>query len=117
MGIDIVDLSIRSFLGERLTLNGMKKQPRPLATLLLYMDPGIFGEVKGLDELIADGTVDYGTVFKKRGDNVDANRTSSNRAAMLLMTADTREELDRKTEEVLERIDILDADGFSRMAR
>ncbi len=48
---------------------------------------------------------------------MDANRTSSNRAATLLMTADTREELEEKTKFVLEHIDIVDIDGISRMAR
>lgn len=116
-GVDIVELSMDSFLGNELSLKGMFAQPRQLATLLLYMEPGVFGELTGLDELLADGTVDYGVVLKKRGDPVDANRTSSNRAATLLMTAETREALDEKTSEALHRIDILDIDGVSRLAR
>ena len=116
-GVDIVDLSIRSFLGEEITLEDMREKPRYLSTLLLYMEPGVFGEITGLEALLADGTVDYGVVLKKRGDEVDANRTSSNRAATLLMTAGTREELDEKTRIALERIDILDINGVSRLAR
>ena len=116
-GVDIVDLSIQSFLGEEMSLEGRFKRPKHLSTLLLYMDPGVFGEVKGLDELLKDGTVDYGAVLKKRGDEVDANRTSSNRAVTLLITADSRSELDKKTSVALERIDILDINGKSRMAR
>ena len=108
---------IQSFVGEHMTLDGKFDKPKHLSTLLLYMDPGVFGEVTGLDELLADGTVDYGAVLKRRGDEVDANRTSSNRAATLLMTADTREELEEKTKYVLEHIDIVDNDGISRMAR
>ena len=61
--------------------------------------------------------MDYGAVLKRRGDKVDSNRTSSNRAATLLMTADTGEALEEKTKMVLERIDIVDIDGISRMAR
>lgn len=116
-GVDIVDLSIRSFVGEQMTLDGKFDKPKHLSTLLLYMEPGVFGEVTGLDDLLADGTIDYGAVLKKRGDEVDANRTSSNRAATLLMTADTREELEEKTKFVLEHIDIVDINGISRMAR
>ncbi len=116
-GIDVVDLSIKSFLGEKLSLDGMKKQTRPLATLLLYMEPGVFGEVTGLDELLANGTVEYGTVLKKRGDIVDSNRTSSNRAVTLLLTAETNEELDEKTAFIRNKIDILDINGVSKIAK
>ena len=116
-GVDIVDLSIQSFVGEQMTLEGRFDKPKHLSTLLLYMEPGVFGEVTGLDELLKDGTVDYGAVLKRRGDEVDANRTSSNRAATLLMTADTREELEEKTKFVLDHIDIVDINGVSRMAR
>ena len=116
-GVDIVDLSIQSFLGEKMTLDGMFPQCRHLSTLLLYMEPGIFGEVTGLDDLLADGTVDYGAVLKKRGDIVDANRTSSNRAVTLLMTAKSKEELEEKTQKALRNIDILDMNGNSRLAR
>ena len=96
-GVDIVDLSIRSFVGGKMTLDGRFDKPRHLSTLLLYMEPG--------------------AVLKRRGDKVDSNRTSSNRAATLLMTADTGEALEEKTKMVLERIDIVDIDGISRMAR
>ena len=116
-GVDIVDLSIQSFLGEEMSLEGRFEKPKHLSTLLLYMNPGVFGEVKGFDELLDDGTVDYGAVLKKRGDKVDANRTSSNRAVTLLITAETRAELDEKTKTALDRIDILDINGQSRMAR
>lgn len=116
-GIDVVDLSIQSFLGEGLTLEGMYKHPRNLATLLLYMEPGVFGEVVGMQELLNTGTVDYGAVLKKRGDIVDSNRTSSNRAVTLLMTAKSREELEKKIKTTLNQIDILDINGVSRMAR
>lgn len=116
-GVDVVDLSIQSFIGEPLSLEGTFDHPRHLSTLLLYMEPGIFGEVVGLESLLADGTVDYGAVLKKRGDPVDANRTSSNRAATLLMTAASRKELAEKEKTVLDRIDILDINGISRIAR
>ena len=116
-GVDIVDLSIQSFIGEKMALEGKFERPRHLSTLLLYMNPGTFGEVTGLDELLADGTVDYGAVLKKRGDEVDANRTSSNRAVTLLITADTEEELEEKSQRAKGLIDILDINGESRMAR
>ena len=116
-GVDIVNLSIKSFIGEKMTLDGKYEKPRNLSTLLLYMDPGIFGEVNGLDTLIAEGVVDYGAVLKKRGDKVDSNRTSSNRAVTLLITADSKEQLEQKTKQAIEKIDILDINGKSRMAR
>ncbi len=116
-GIDIVDLSIQSFLGEKMSLEEKFGHPKHLSTLLLYMEPGVFGEVTGLDELLYDGTVDYGAVLKKRGDEVGANRTSSNRAVTLLITAQNRVELEEKTKNALERIDILDNTGKSHMAR
>lgn len=116
-GVDIVDISIQSFLGEEMSLEGQFERPRHVSTLLLYMEPGVFGKVTGMDELLKDGTVDYGTVLKKHGDEVDANRTSSNRAVTLLITAGTREELDKKMQKVMNVIDILDINGISRMAR
>lgn len=116
-GVDIVELSIQSFLGEKMSLKGRFERPRYMSTLLLYMEPGVFGEVTGLQRLLEEGTVDYAAVLKKRGDKVNANRTSSNRAATLLMTADSKIELEEKTNKVLDDIDILDIDGNSCMAR
>jgi len=116
-GVDIVELSIQSFLGEEMSLAGKLDPPKHVSTLLLYMEPGVFGEVTGLDALKKDGTVAYAAVLKKRGDAVDANRTSSNRAVTLLITANSRSELDEKTRSALETVDILDVNGISRMAR
>ena len=116
-GVDIVDLSIQSFLGETLSLEGKFDKCKKLATLLLYMEPGVFGEVTGLDTLLSDGTVDYAAVLKKRGAAVGADRTSSNRALTLIVSAETDEELEQKTQKALGAIDILDIDGVSRIAR
>ena len=116
-GVDIVDLSIRSFTGEPLSLEGMREKPKCLSTLLLYMNPGVFGKVTGLEELEAEGIVDYSAVLKKEGDAVGPDRTSSNRAVTLLTTAETPEELEEKTKAALSRVDILDTEGVSRMAR
>lgn len=116
-GVDIVDLSIQSFVGEQMTLIGKLDNPKYLSTLLLYMEPGVFGEVRGLDDLMQNGIVDYGVVLKRYGDEVDANRTSSNRVATLLMIADNREKLEEKMKYVMNHIDIVDIDGISRMAR
>lgn len=116
-GIDIIELSIQSFLDEKMTIDGMFEEPNHLSTLLLYMEPGIFGAVTGLDELLADSIVDYGVVLKKRGDVVGTDRTSSNRAVTLLMTAESADELDIKIRTVMERIDILDTEGVSRLSR
>ncbi len=116
-GVDVVELSIRSFTGEKMSLDGMFEENRHLATMLLYMEPGIFGEVTGLDTLKDEGIVDYYTVFKKRGDEVDANRTSSNRAVTVLITAKSPEELDVKSKIAINRIHILDVNGIDRLAR
>lgn len=116
-GVDIMELSIKSFLGEEMSLDGRFDAPKHISTLLMYMEPGVFGEVTGLEDLLADGTVDYGAVLKRRGDPIDDNRTSSNRIATLLMSAGSEQELNKKTEEVLKRIDIVDINGISRMAR
>ena len=117
VGIDIVDLSIASFTGEPMDLSGRFEHTRHLATLLLYMEPGVFDRVEGLDGLLADGTVDYAAVLKKRGAVVTADRSSSNRAVTLLLTADSAEELTKKTQTARETIRILDADGTDRLSR
>ena len=116
-GVDIVDLSINSFIGDPLSLEDKYDYPRLLSTVILYMDPGIFGEVKGFDELLNDHTVDYGVVMKRRGDKVDGNRTSSNRAVTLIVSADSEYEMDIKMKRVYELIDIIDINGVSRLSR
>ena len=116
-GVDIVDLSIKSFLGEKMSLEDRFDKTKHLSTLLLYMQPCVFGKVTGLDEMMSEGLIDYGVVLKRPGDIVGSDRTSSNRAVTLIMTADTAEDLERKTAEVIRRIDILDIDGNSRLER
>ena len=117
IGVDIVDLSINSFIGDTLTLEGKLDNPRLLSTVILYMDPGVFGEVIGLDELINEHTVDYGVVLKRRGDMVDSNRTSSNRAVTLIVCADSASEMGIKMKRVYELIDIKDINGVSRLSQ
>lgn len=116
-GVDIVELSIDSFLGKQLTIDGKFERTKCLSTLLLYMDPGVFGSVTGLDELLRNKIVDYSAVLKKHGAVVGADRTSSNRVLTLLMSAESKEELDLKTEKVLKQIDIEDIYGVSRMVK
>ena len=106
-GYDAVEYVIDSYLGNPLVFEPSQDN-RFQSTLLLYMVPGTFDHISGLDELKEKRVVYETFVMKTKGDVVDGDMRSSNRVAAFVVQGDSYDELKRKARLAIEKIEIFD---------
>lgn len=109
-GFDVVEAAIDSFIGNPITFEG-KQLSKCYSTNLLYMLPGIFDHVEGLEELKKTGFVNEIFVMKNKGSVVDSDMRSSNRVAAFILEADSFTELNNKEEKAIKSVEVRDEDG------
>lgn len=107
VGYDIVESAIDSFIGKDIDFNG-KSLDRCYSTNLLYMLPGNYDHIDGLNELKNNGFVSEVFVFKNRGAEVDNDLKSSNRVAAFILSANSYDELKTKEKHAIESVEIRD---------
>ncbi len=115
-GFDIIDASVESFLGRPVTLDYSSAE-QYYVTSFIYAQPGLFGCVSGIDELVRDGSVEYFEQYKAKGARIGADLSSNNRIGVFGLKAETRAGLFDKARKIVQQIDILDLDGNSIMRR
>ena len=81
------------------------------STILLYIVPGVYDHIFGLDELKKEGLVYESFMMKSSGDVIDGDMRSSNRVAAFVVQGDSYEELRRKARMAIEKVEIFDNDG------
>lgn len=106
-GYDAVEYVIDSYLGNPLVFEPSQDN-RFQSTVLLYMVPGTFDHISGLDELKEKRVVYETFVMKTKGDVVDGDMRSSNRVAAFVVQGDSYDELKRKARLAIEKIEIFD---------
>ena len=106
-GYDAVEYVIDSYLGNPLVFEPSQDN-RFQSTVLLYMVPGTFDHISGLDELKEKRVVYETFVMKTKGDVVDEDMRSSNRVAAFVVQGDSYDELKRKARLAIEKIEIFD---------
>lgn len=106
-GYDAVEYVIDSYLGNPLVFEPSQDN-RFQSTVLLYMVPGTFDHISGLDELKEKRVVYETFVMKTKGDVVDGDMRSSNRVAAFVVQGDSYDELKRKARLAIEKIEIYD---------
>jgi len=115
-GFDAVDAAIDSFLGHEIVFHG-RTLNKCYSTNLLYMHPGTFDHVKGLDRLKDSGLATEVFVMKNKGSVIDSDMRSSNRVAAFILSADSYEELNQKEEEAVKQIEVKDTAGKDLLNR
>ena len=109
-GFDFIESSIRSFLKE--PIEGTINYPKIKYVMrFLYMKPGVFDHIAGIDELLADGTVNHFFPFVMRGKQIDSSMSSSNRICAIMTEGDTYEEAENKVTFALGRLAVIDERG------
>lgn len=115
-GFDVVEAAIDSFLGKDIEFNG-KSLDKCYSTNLLYMCPGVFDHIDGLEELKDNGIATEVFVMKSKGAEVDSDMRSSNRVAAFILSANSHDELNTKERLAIESIEIRDESGKALLNR
>lgn len=109
-GFDYIESSIRSFLKE--PIEGEINNPKEKYVMrFLYMKPGVFDHIKGVEDLLADGTVNHFFPFVIKGKQIDSSMSSGNRICAIMTNGKTYGEAECKIATALEQLSVIDADG------
>lgn len=110
-GFDYVESSIRSFLGEQIEgiISNFKDK---YVIRLLYMKPGIYDHIEGVEELLSDEILNHFFPFVVKGGKiVDASMSSGNRICGIMASGESYDEAERKISIALGKIALIDATG------
>lgn len=109
-GIDITELSIRSFINESVIV-----KPQPLkmmyAETFIYAKPCEFGSLKFSNDVSSEGLVETVHQYKTRGMTIGAEISSNNRIGSIIVSGSNTHELNSKTKRGLDGISVLDIAG------
>jgi biotin carboxylase len=106
-GVDIVDLSIRSFLHEpvKLKINNSK---RFFAETFIYAKECAFDRIELQDPDLLNHTIDYLHQYKTPGMAVGGALTSNNRVGCFIVSGKTISELHQKINRVVDSLSVMD---------
>lgn len=116
-GIDMLQHSIDSYLGNSLKIPKLRETKKVYATVLMYMKPGVFGSIKGLEKLKLRESYEYVSILKKPGEVVSSELNSGNRVACMILSASSEEEIRSEIDQVYNTIEIYDIEGKACMRR
>lgn len=116
VGYDAVEAAIDSFLGNRVLVKPMELN-KCYSTNLLYMNPGMFEKIKGLDSMKEVGLAKEYFQMKKAGTQIDNDMRSGNRVGAFIVEAETYKELLSIEKKIYENIKVLDKEGNDLLKR
>lgn len=86
-------------------------ESRYISNVFIYCRPGVFDRLVGFEELKQKGMLSEYFLFKWQGATMNSATNSGDRVGGFTVQADTLEELQRKYNEVISTIQVLDPDG------
>lgn len=116
-GFDIIDAAIDSFFCKPIDLSKWHPMNKCFAVNQIYGRNGIYGHTIGGEELLADGTIENISFYKKTGDYIDESRASSGRIGVMVFSADSEIYIRKKIKKAFTIIDSFDTDGISMIRR
>ena len=113
-GVDIIELSVSSFLGEVIPTVSMNRCEETYAETFLYASQGAFGKIE-YDPVgpQLDSHVVCVNTYKTAGMVIGSELSSNNRVGAIIVRAGKAEEIEAITRAVLEKIDVIDIRGES----
>lgn len=116
-GYDIIQNSIRSFLGEPIEVSDLSRRHKLMMDTYLYVnsprdgseEEQIFGSVSYND--IAKANIEYEKVYRKKGDSIGYKISSNNRVGCFVVSGTTEQELLDKQATVIANMEVFDIDG------
>lgn len=115
-GFDVLNSVIDSFLGNKVSVH-IQENRRYYATCLIYMNPGTFDHISGLQEQKASGDIVEYFILKDKGTQIDASMSSGNRVGAFVVEADNITELNEKIKKGYENIEVYDLAGNAMLNR
>lgn len=109
-GFDVLNAAIDSFLGQ-VVFPEIIENRMCYSTNLLYMEPGVFKSIEGLDKLKEQSIIKDFFVMKKPGTIIDNNMSSGNRVGAFVVEAVDYDSLLKKEQDVLSQIEIYNEAG------
>lgn len=116
-GFDIIDAAIDSFFGKPIDLSNWHPMNKCFAVNQIYGRNGSYDHTTGGEELLADGTIEELSFYKKTGDYIDESRASSGRIGVMVFSADTESDIRKKINKAFATIDSFNTDGKSMIRR
>lgn len=116
-GYDIIQNSIRSFLGEPIEISDIGKRDKLLMDTYLYVNAprNIYDEEQQFRNIaynnIARNNVEYEKCYRKRGDSIGYKISSNNRVGCFVVSGTTEQELLDKQAIVIANMEVYDIDG------
>ena len=107
-GVNIMKKYVDLILGLYPEVSPQKKV-NYAACSFVYCKNGEIGEVKGFDSLLSDGTIQHFFLYKTKGMVISQAKTSGDRAAGYIVTAQTESELKKKIEKADSSLSVLDS--------
>lgn len=123
-GYDIIQNSIRSFLGEPIEVFDLKPERNKLLmdNYLYVVQPNIpgceeqvFGHIEYND--VAKANIEYQKVYRQAGDTVGYKISSNNRVGCFVISGVTEQELLNKQMAVVKNMEVYDIDGNAIMRK
>lgn len=109
-GINYFELAKQTFMQEKVNLD-IKPNNKKFVGEFLFMKPGVFDHLEGVDDLIKEGVIDYVFPSLNRGSKVEISFLGGNRTAIIMAVCDTYEEGQKRIKTALSRIRTLDPEG------
>ena len=109
-GFDITNAAIDTFLNNKIDVV-INETKDIFITYLIYVQPCIFGNIKGLKELKEAGKIEEYYVFKTKGMKISPQMTSSDRVAALLVKGADTETLYKQITLIISEVRVYDING------
>lgn len=122
-GYDIIQNSIRSFLGEPIEVSDLRKRQKLLMDTYLYVNPPRSGQNQ--EQLFgyisynstARSSIEYEKVYRQKGDSIGYKISSNNRVGCFVVGGYSEQELLKKQALVVNNMDVYDLDGHPIMRK
>lgn len=108
-GYDYINSSIASFLGEKIDTHFTPSDDK-YTIRHIYMRPGIFKSIVGLEEALENGTIDHYFPFVNSGRTITASMSSGNRIGAIMVKASSYEESVKKIRQAMQSIHPINMD-------
>jgi biotin carboxylase len=110
-GFDVIKAVVDLTLGLKPHVGDLVEESKYLSNEFIYCSNGVFDHLEGFDELKAEGIITDYYLFKWKGAVMDGVANSGDRIAGFTIQADTKLEMNRKHNQVTNRIRIIDTNG------